>query len=52
MPNGNVLALLLIATLGCAVSYAVNGWHGVAMTLAGISLGLLVLSLWTACEGG
>jgi hypothetical protein len=52
MPNGNVLALLLIATLMCAAAHAMHGWYGVAMALAGISLGVLALALWTACEGG
>jgi hypothetical protein len=51
MPNGTILLLLLLGTLMCAASYAVGGWQGAALALAGISIGVLMLSLWTACEG-
>jgi hypothetical protein len=51
MPDGEVLLMLLLATLACAAAGAVGGWQGVALALAGISLGVLALALWTAVEG-
>lgn len=50
MPDGAVIALLLAGTLMCAVAHAMHGWYGVALALAGISLGVLALALWTMLE--
>jgi hypothetical protein len=51
MPDGLVLALLLAGTVMCAAAGAVGGWQGAALALAGISLALLMLAVWTAVEG-
>jgi hypothetical protein len=51
MPDGPALAMLLLAgTLACAAAHAVGGWYGVALALAGISIGVLALALWTLLE--
>jgi uncharacterized membrane protein len=51
MPDGPALAMMLLAGLLLfAVAHAVGGWYGVAMALAGISLGALALAVWTLLE--
>jgi hypothetical protein len=51
MPDGPALAMMLLAgMLLAAAAHAVGGWYGVAMALAGISLGVLALALWTMLE--
>lgn len=50
MPDGLILALLLAGTAMCAVSGAIGGWQGIGLALAGISLALLMLAIWTAME--
>lgn len=52
MPNGNVLALLLLAALVAGVAHAAYGMTGLAWALAVISFGALALALWTMLDGG
>jgi hypothetical protein len=51
MPKGEILAALGAGAAACGVAYLTHGGQGVAWTLLGMSIGVLLLALWTACEG-
>lgn len=52
MPDGRVIAMLLVVALLVAVAHTMHGWQGAAWALVGVAAGVLALALWTMLEGG